>query len=278
MLKMQGRITKIVSNTFSVNVNNDVYDCKARGKFRNEKITPMVGDLVAIEDKDLLITDIFPRKNELKRPFISNVDKALIITSVADPKLSLDLLDKQLCTIIFNKVTPIIILSKLDLLNSKEKKEIKKIAKYYSSIGIKVLKNTDKKKIREQIAKNVVVLTGQSGAGKSTLLNKLEKTLDLKTSPISKALGRGVHTTRHVELFEIAKGLIADTPGFSALDLSEITKEELKRLFIEFKHYNCQYDNCSHIKEKNCGVKKALEENKILKSRYDNYIKFGSEK
>jgi len=277
MLNMQGKIIKIISNTFTVDVDGELFETKARGKFRNDKITPMVGDLVAIDAENLLITDIFPRKNELKRPFISNIDKAFIITSVTEPKLSFDLLDKQLALINYNNIDPVVVLTKIDLLTSSEVKELKKIIKYYSNIGIKTLKNTEKRKLKKTICKNTVVFTGQSGAGKSTLLNRLDKMLDLKTSPISKSLGRGKHTTRHVELFEIAGGLVADTPGFSSLELSELTIEDLKHVFVEFKHYSCEFSDCNHLKEKNCGVKQNVEQGKILESRYKNYVKFVGE-
>ncbi|MDD4548022.1 MAG: ribosome small subunit-dependent GTPase A, partial [Bacilli bacterium] len=215
---MKGKIVRIISNLYTVDINSKKYDCRARGKFRKEEISPLVGDNVVVDIDNNYILDIEERKNELARPQIANVDYALIISSVKKPNLSLNLLDKQLAIIELNKIKPIIILTKLDLLNSKEKKEIKPIINYYKSIGYLVLKNTDKLKIKRLLKNKISVLTGQSGAGKSTLLNFLDKTLNLKTQEISKSLGRGIHTTRHVELFEINKCLIADTPGFSSLN------------------------------------------------------------
>ena len=274
---MQGRIVRIISNLFTVDVGGVLYDCNARGKFRKDKIVPLVGDICVIDEKNNYILEIKNRKNELKRPMIANVDKALVLSSVKEPNLSLNLLDKQLTTIIYNKIEPIIILSKLDLLNSDESKEIINIKKYYNSIGINIYENTEYLKIKSEFKDCLVVLTGQTGAGKSTLLNNLEKELNLKTSPISKALGRGVHTTRHVELFEINGGLVADTPGFSSINFTGMTKEDIKETFIEFKNYPCKFKDCNHIGETACGVKEAVANDKILKSRYDNYVKFISE-
>jgi len=274
---MEGRITRIISNLYTVTVEGKEYFCNARGKFRIKDITPSVGDFCEIDPENNYILDIKPRKNELTRPMISNVDVALIITSVKKPDLSLNLLDKQLSLIILNKIEPIICLTKLDLLNEDEAKEIDAIAKYYESIGIKVVNNNQKAEIEKIISDNLVVLTGQTGAGKSTLLNTLNKELNLETKPISEALGRGVHTTRHVELFNLFGGLIADTPGFSALDFKNVNKEKLRNSFIEFKNYPCEFKDCMHIKEINCGVIEAVEDKNIMKSRHGNYKKFIAE-
>ena len=274
---MQGRIVRIISNLYTVDIGGVLYNCHARGKFRKDNITPLVGDMCEIDIENSYILDIKKRKNELKRPMIANVDKALVLSSVKEPKLSLNLLDKQLAMILINKIEPIIILSKLDLLNEEELNEIQGISAYYSTIGIKVINNTEYESIKEEFTNNLVVLTGQTGAGKSTLLNNLEKELNLKTSPISHALGRGVHTTRHVELFEINDGLVADTPGFSALNFNGITKDEIKETFIEFSNLTCKFKDCNHLKEIDCGVREALQSGEILKSRYDNYVKFVSE-
>ncbi|MDD2505539.1 MAG: ribosome small subunit-dependent GTPase A, partial [Bacilli bacterium] len=204
---------------------------------------------------------------------IANIDSCIITTSTKSPKLDLNLLDKLLCLNIYNNIKPIICFTKLDLLNKQEKKEIKKLIKYYNKIGVRTLTNLKIRKITKEIKNKTVVLTGQSGSGKSTLLNKLNKNLNLATNPISKALGRGVHTTRHVELFKYKTSLIADTPGFSSLTIDHITKEEVKKTFIEF-NLNCEYQDCYHLKEPNCEVKKSVDQNKILKSRYKNYKKF----
>ncbi len=275
-MNKDGKIIKIVSNLYTVLVEGDLYDCRARGKFRKDAVTPLVGDFVVIDTENAYILEIKKRKNELARPMIANVDAALVLTSVKEPDLSLNLLDKELAAISHEGIEPIIVLSKMDLLNSKELAKIKKLIKYYKKIGFDVITNRQRFKLRRLIKGKTVVLTGQTGAGKSTLLNKLDKSLDLKTSPISTALGRGVHTTRHVELFEVVGAFIADTPGFSALDLN-FPREELKHVYPEFREVSCKFQNCEHDGEKDCGVKTAYETGKILPSRYENYIKFRGE-
>lgn len=275
-MKREGKIIKIISNLYSVECSGLVYECRARGKFRKDDITPLVGDFVVVDTDENYILDILPRKNFLSRPMIANVDVGLIITSVKDPDLSLNLLDKQILCVRQAGIEPIVCLTKIDLLNGKEKKELKSIIRYYHSIGYTVLTNRNLFKLKRILKGKTVVLTGQTGAGKSSLLNRLDKKLDLKTSPISKALGRGVHTTRHVELFDIKNIFIADTPGFSSLDLN-FPKSELKTLYPEFVTKTCKFDDCEHVKERDCGVKEALEAGKILQSRYENYLKFRGE-
>lgn len=276
-MNKDGKIIKIVSNLYTVQVGNDIYECRARGKFRKDSVTPLVGDFVVIDTENAYILEIEKRRNELSRPTIANVDVGLVLTSVKQPDLSLNLLDKELAAVSHEGIEPIIVLSKMDLLSGSEKKEIKRIFKYYKKVGYKVITNRKLFSLKRMLRGKTVVLTGQTGAGKSTLLNSLDKTLNLKTSPISQALGRGVHTTRHVELFEIAGALIADTPGFSALDLN-FPKEELKELYPEFREYECKFQNCEHVGEKSCGVKEAYKDRKIMASRYENYLKFRGEK
>lgn len=273
---MEGIIIKNQSNDYTVRTKNGIYVCKPRGKFRQEKITPLVGDTVVIDDINKYLLDIKPRKNSLIRPSIANVDIAIIATSVKEPNFDSNLLDKLLTIISYNNITPIICLTKMDLLNDEETKEIQKIMSYYQSIGYEVVENTDAKKIKKLIEGKTVVLAGQSGAGKSSLLNKLDKTLDLQTNEISKALGRGKHTTRCVTLYEIEGGLIADTPGFSSVDFRGMTKldirDNLKEMFDNLE--NCKYRDCMHIKEDDCEVKRLVSEGKILSSRYENYKSF----
>lgn len=271
---MQGKIIKIISNLYSVQVDNKVIECRARGKFRNESITPLVGDICKIDAENKYILEILPRKNALTRPMIANVDAALIVVSVKKPNLSLDLLDKMLSIITINQIEPVICFSKLDLLEKKEMKEIKKIIHYYRKIGYSVITNKETKKLNKILKNKIVVITGQTGAGKSTLLNKLDKNLNLKTDEISKSLGRGKHTTRHVELFKFKNFYIADTPGFSSLDFRGITKEEIRTSFIEFQNYSCPFKDCMHYKERNCNIKSAVTKKQILESRYNNYIEF----
>lgn len=271
---MQGRITKQISNQYTVDVDSQKYVCSARGKFRNSGLSPIVGDIVEIDLNTLTIEKILPRKNRLNRPVVANVDVALIVTSVKKPDLALSLLDKQLTIIIANNIEPIVILTKLDLLSKQEIKSIKTTLKYYEKLGIKVLSNTKLNKLKRILKEKLVVLTGQTGAGKSTILNKLDKNLHLETKPISEALNRGVHTTRHTELYKINNMYMVDTPGFSALDLTNISVEQLLDAFPEFNKYTCAYKDCTHYNEKNCGVKIAVENGQILPSRYNNYIRF----
>lgn len=270
---MHGRIVKIISNLYTVDVQGQKYDCRARGIFRKDDISPMVGDNVLIDLKEKVITKILPRRNSLKRPVVSNIDSAIIVTSVKEPKLDLVLLDKLISLVSFNDIRPIICFTKIDLLHD-DLEVINNLRQYYEMIGIKVLYNTEIDKIKEVIKDEVVVLAGQTGAGKSSLINKLDPTKELKTDTISSALGRGKHTTRHVELYEIAGGYLVDTPGFSSLDLDEIEKIELRHTFIEFAQYECRFNDCLHDKEIDCGVKEAVKKKLILNSRYINYLQF----
>ena len=269
---MEGKITKIISNLYTVTTCDNTYECRASGKLRYEKTAPLVGDIVLFDEQEKYIKKIKPRINSLDRPLIANVDSSLIVTSVKKPDLSLLLLDKEITLSLSNNIEPIIVFTKLDLLKRSEMKDINKIIKYYKKIGIKVTTNKNLFKLKKYIKNKTLVLTGQTGAGKSSLLNKLDKRLDLLTNPISEALGRGVHTTRHVELFKYKSSLIADTPGFSSLDLSGLTLDNIKKSFIEFNNITCPYKDCSHTNEKECLVKELVKNKKILKSRYDNYL------
>ena len=270
---MEGTIVRIISNLYTVEANAKLYECHARGKFYHDKLTPLVGDRVKFDEKNNYILELLPRTNSLERPMIANVSMAVIVTSVK-PNLDLNLLDKLLTVIIHNRIEPIICFTKLDLLSYQEKKNIKKIIKYYNNIGIKALPNYKQRVLTKLTANKVVVLAGQTGAGKSSLLNRLDKSLNLETNPISKALGRGVHTTRHVELFKYKKSLIADTPGFSALDLKTLSISEIRDTFPEFK-VGCDFNDCLHRNEQKCRVKDLVTTGKIMESRYQNYLKFG---
>ena len=273
---MQGKIIKNISNDYVIKTEDKLFTCKARGKFRKEKIIPLVGDNCIFDEEKKYIIELLPRKTELIRPPVANIDQAFIITSTKEPDFSTNLLDKLLCIIEYNNIEPIICFTKLDLLNQNEKENIEQIIDYYKKIGYKVFKNTQLEDIKQQFKNKTTVFTGQSGAGKSTLLNKLNPNLNLKTNEISKALGRGKHTTRHVELLEMFDGLIADTPGFSSLNFIGMTNEDIRDNFIEFNDYrhSCEYKDCMHISEENCEIKKQIEKNNILKTRYENYTKF----
>lgn len=272
---MKGEIVKILSDTHFVKVKEETIPCKCRGKFRSQGIVPLVGDVVEIDLKKQVIEKILPRRNEFVRPAVSNIDQAFLVTSVKHPDFSLDLLDKLLLVMELHHVEPIICLTKEDLLSKNEKKQIHKQISYYKKLGYSVVSNQKIRKIQKLLKGKTSVFTGQTGAGKSTLLNRLNKELLLETGEISYALGRGKHTTRHVELIPMFEGKVLDTPGFSSLDFSDYTKEQIRDGFIEFKKYPCLYQDCFHVGEKSqeCKVKQALENHKILKTRYDTYLK-----
>lgn len=274
---MKGRIIKIVSNDYTVQTEDGaLFVCKSRGKFRNMNIKPVVGDYVLFDSKSCYIIEIYKRSNELVRPPVSNVDQAVIITSVKEPDFSSHLLDKLLAIIEFHRIQPIICFTKLDLLKEEEKAEIEKIMEYYKKIGYPVYQNDKVFEFQKIFSHKITVFTGQSGAGKSTLLNTLDSSLHLKTGEISYALGRGKHTTRHVELIPLLDGYVADTPGFSSLDFYDMQPDDIRDSFIEFNQYRefCKYKDCMHDKEDDCRVKELVKKGVILTSRYENYLKF----
>ena len=274
---MQGQIVKISSNRHVVNSKGINYNTIPRGKFRKEKLIPKVGDYVRFDDKSLVIEEILPRKNTFNRPMVSNIDRAFIITSLVNPFFSLGLLDKFIAHMELNNVDVVICLTKIDLVSDEDYEKIKEVMVYYNNIGYTVLTNNDLNEIKELIKDKTVVFIGQTGAGKSTLLNKLNPNWNLKTGEVSIALGRGRHTTRNVELYDFLDGKVLDTPGFSALDFSIYKKEDIKYAFREFSSYTCPFRDCSHTREAECMIKRAVSNGEILKSRYDSYLKFYEE-
>ena len=273
---MKGKIICINASIHKVLLeNNTIIDTRTRGKLRNDKIHPVVGDNVVVDVKTKTIEKVEARRNYLERPLVANIDKLLIVMSTSIPSFSDYLIDKFLLIAFENKIEPIIIITKVDMITQKEKSEIKKFISYYRKLGIKVYLNTSISKIKKEFVGSVVALCGQTGAGKSSLLNKIVASLKLKTGEVSLSLGRGKHTTRLVELLEVNNGLIADTPGFSSLDIS-IDKKEIRKYYPDF-NIGCKYRSCLHIKEDGCEIIKLVEKGKIPKWRYDNYIKFISE-
>lgn len=271
---MKGQIIKIVSDLHIVSFEGNIYPCKCRGIFRKEHITPLVGDYVLFSTEKKLIEKVLPRKNEFKRPKVSNIDQAIIITSLKEPDFSTNLLDKLLVLMEINNVIPIICITKKDLLSKEELTKVEKVLNYYEEIGYKVIYNDELDKIKDILKGKTSVFTGQTGAGKSTLLNKLNPSWNLKTGEISIALGRGKHTTRVVELFDLYEGKVMDTPGFSSLEFYDYNKEQIKDAFPDFKSYACPYKDCMHTNEQECSVKQAIKDNNIMNSRYENYLKF----
>ena len=271
---MKGQIVKIHSDLHFVQVEEDIYSCKCRGIFRKQKILPLVGDFVEFDSKKLVIERILPRKNEFFRPKVSNIDQAFLITSLVSPDFSLNLLDKLLVLMELHSVKPIICITKRDLVTEQLYETIKPKLDYYQRIGYVVLYNTELDKIKKLLKNKTSVFTGQTGAGKSTLLNRLKPEWNLEEGEVSQALGRGKHTTRVVTLYEAFGGKIMDTPGFSALDFNNYSKERIRDSFVEFHNFPCPFKDCLHTKEQECEVKKAVYANNIMKSRYLNYLNF----
>lgn len=278
---MKGQIRKALSGFYYIESEGTTYQTRARGNFRNRKITPLVGDQVVFESSNLTdgyLLEVLPRKNELVRPPVANVDTGVIVISLVEPAFSFNLLDRFLVTLEYKDIEPVIYLSKLDLMPDDTLAKL--ITKRYEAIGYQVIASPDEEANRRALfrifASGLTVFMGQSGAGKSTLLNKLVPELELATGEISESLGRGKHTTRHVELLPIAGGLVADTPGFSSIDFLDIESRELPRLFPEFVQAAplCKFRECMHVKEPGCEVKRRVEEGSIAVSRYEDYQQF----
>ena len=273
----QGRIYKALSGFYYIYSDGQIYQTRAKGAFRKQKITPLVGDFVQFESTNLtdgVVQIIEERKNQMVRPAVANVDQAIIVSSMVVPDYADLLLDRFLVAVEALNVEPIIYISKVDLVDVKQYEVIKT---KYEKIGYRVFSNLDdEKNLISCLANKLTVVMGQSGVGKSTLLNKLLGQNMLKTGEVSEALGRGRHTTRHVELVEIAGGLLADTPGFSALDLQNLEPRDLSQYFRDFTTYSheCKFRGCLHVKEPKCAVKQALEDGLLEQSRYDSYQTF----
>lgn len=273
---MIARITKIISKNYRIlTEENEYFDAIVMGKVRRQD-APVAGDLVECEKIDgrWVIQKIIPRKNRLIRPAVANVDQALIVMSVKDPDFSTALIDRLSILIMEAGVEPVLIITKCDL--GYDDNVAKKIQEYKdgSMKVIQTAKGSFDASIASLLTGKISVLTGQSGAGKSTLLNQLEPSFHLATQEISKALGRGKHTTRHNELHEVAGGLVADTPGFSSLDFSHISAGNLAEYVPDFKPYlhACKFNDCIHQNEPGCKIKEAVEQGLICQERYTNYI------
>ncbi len=273
---MKGRITKLIGGLYTVrDESNKDYKVKARGKFRHSNQSPKVGDLVGF-DEDFIMT-LEDRRNNLNRPPVCNIDQAILINSAKEPEFSFNLLDRFLLLIEHESITPVVIITKIDLLTESELTVLKNKMKYYEKfydvyfVSSVTMENTES--LRKIFEDKVSVFAGQTGAGKSSLLNALNPEFDLETNTISKALGRGKHTTRHSELLDLFGGLVADTPGFSKLDFFDIKVEEVPDCFVDFFElsHECKFRGCTHINEPKCKVKQEVELGNILSSRYHSY-------
>lgn len=281
----KGIIIKNISNLYKVEVEDNIFLCEARGKFKKNGITPVVGDRVQINlvDKQKgIIEEILERSNYIKRPRIANLTQIVFVLSMNMPKPDLLLLDKQLAFAEFLKIEPIICINKIDL-----EKELKilEIEKIYQNIGYKVIKTNAQigenvQSINSVLKNNITAFSGNSGVGKSTLINGIFKDKIAEEGAISCKNKKGKNTTTTVELYKIDDdSYIADTPGFATFDIYEIKSGELDEYFKEFHNYieDCKYIGCNHIKETNCGIKKAVEDERISKIRYENYCKIYNE-
>lgn len=282
MIKKEGLIKKAISGFYYVISDGELYECKARGVFRNENESPLVGDRVEIEIDETgkgVVTKIGERKNEFRRPPIANIDKLFIVASVRDPRPSLIVIDKLIAVCEYKDIEPIIVITKTDLGEADELMRIYKKAGFKTIPVCNMDEDSDLSEIKAEIKGSVCAFAGNTGVGKSSLINRICPKLSLDTSHISKKLGRGRHTTRHVELFfsNELSGFVADTPGFGSMDMAQyeiIRKDKLELVFREFEPYlnKCKFTGCSHTIEKGCAVIEALNNGEISKERHESYV------
>lgn len=285
---MKGKIVKGISGFYYVHVaETGIYECKAKGIFRNQKIKPLVGDDVEIvvldEEKKIgNVEKILPRTRELIRPAVANIDMALVIFAAAKPDPNFNLLDRFLCMMEYQKVPVTICFNKCDLVTEEQREVLRKI---YEPAGYELLFTSAKtqenvEKLKSVLCGKMTAVAGPSGVGKSSLINDLQDAVQMQTGGISDKIERGKHTTRHSQIIPIAENTyIMDTPGFSSMDLPGFSKEDLWTCYPEFVRFEpgCRFIRCSHIGEPDCGVKTALAEGKISQVRYDNYVQLYQE-
>ena len=285
---MKGKIVKGISGFYYVHVaETGIYECKAKGIFRNQKIKPLVGDDVEIvvldEEKKIgNVEKILPRTRELIRPAVANIDMALVIFAAAKPDPNFNLLDRFLCMMEYQKVPVTICFNKCDLVTKEQREVLRKI---YELAGYELLFTSAKtqenvEKLKSVLQGKMTAVAGPSGVGKSSLINDLQDAVQMQTGGISDKIERGKHTTRHSQIIPIAENTyIMDTPGFSSMDLPGFSKEDLWTCYPEFVRFEpgCRFIGCSHIGEPDCGVKTALAEGKISQGRYDNYVQLYQE-
>ncbi len=266
-----GQIIKVHTKEYVVDTGSNLVTARIRGIFRFLDEKPLVGDYVTIDEHNTIVK-IHKRKNQIDRPSVANIDYAFIVMSITDPDFDFYLLDKLISQMEMNAIKPAIVVTKTDIERVSLVKKLFKDLTYYEDLGYPVFEGDSLNEIKTFLKGKTVVLAGQTGAGKSTLINRLAPHHNLKTGETSKKLGRGRHTTRHAEILEVYDGHLVDTPGFSSLNFHNIKEEDIRNSFIEFKDFNCKYKDCSHINTDGCEVIKNLN-NKMLKSRYENYQK-----
>ncbi|PZD93254.1 ribosome small subunit-dependent GTPase A [Paenibacillus sambharensis] len=298
---LTGTIVKALSGYYYVvpdgqrDVEDSMIQCRARGVFKKKGLNPLVGDRVVYvmtDNGEGTVSELLPRQSELIRPPVANVELAVLVFALTEPSLNLQLLDKFLAHIEHAGIEAVLCLSKRDLADNSDTKEAKEaleameaVQRIYPPIGYDILVTSSRsgdgtEALRERMRGRVAVFCGQSGVGKSSLLNALVPGLELETNAISAKLGRGKHTTRHVELIRVEENtFIADTPGFSQLDFQELGIEELGSCFREFRELSsdCKFRGCTHVHEPECAVREALEAGRVAASRYDNYLQFLAE-
>lgn len=283
----EGKIIKALSGFYYVLSDDQITQCRGRGVFRKNKVTPLVGDEVVFQaenETDGYVLEVKTRKNELVRPPIANVDQAILVFSSVEPEFSTALLDRFLVLVEYNQIEPMICITKMDLATSEEVSKMEEYRDYYEAVGYPVLltsSETEKgiEKLIPYLKGKISVFAGQSGVGKSSLLNAIRPDLELKTNEISSHLGRGKHTTRHVELISIGDGLVADTPGFSSLEFTDLEVEDLNYCFPEIEKIseNCKFRGCQHLAEPKCAVKAAVDNGTLPMYRYEHYKEFVQE-
>lgn len=284
MADKQGIIVRLLGGFYYVDVDNEIIECKARGVFRKRGMSPVVGDRVEItipKEGYASIDNILTRKNKIVRPAIANLDKLIIVSSVCEPSPNMFIIDKMTATAVNKGIEPVVVFSKVDLKSAEEYMQA------YKTSGIKTIAFSSvtgegADEVRALLDNNIVAFTGNSGVGKSSLLNYLFPELDIATGDISKKLGRGRHTTRSVELYKTDGGYVADTPGFSTVDLERyelINKDDLANCFPEFEEYinMCKFTSCAHTCEKGCAVLQAVKDGEISKSRHNSYVEMYNE-
>ncbi len=279
-MNFEGLIIKGISGFYYVETADGVYECKAKGKFRKEKIIPLTGDRVKItvrDDEENTIDEILERKNKLIRPPVANIDKLLIVVSAAKPVPNYLVIDKMIVLAEKNNIEPVIVITKTDLTDFTELYKTYKSTGYRTYLFSSVSDSTMLDAIRDELCGSLTALTGNSGVGKSTLINALRSDLNLETGEISDKLGRGRHTTRQTEIFHIGDGSVIDTAGFSSIDFSNdnvIFSDELDLYFKEFSEHigECRFTGCSHLGDKGCKICELVEKDVISRNRYESYV------